>query len=89
MCETCGSLGFASRRNPGITNPNLTFERLREQAEIRKAARQELDYQQLMAKKDQGVEMTTEEKLRLAYYKGMIAAEQMAKLGGHTVCYTA
>ena len=90
MCETCGSLGFAPRRNPGIYNPvNVSFERAKQRAEARRIARQELDYQQLMSKKEQGVELTNEEKMRLAYYKGMIAAEQMAKLGEHTVCYTA
>ena len=90
MCETCGSLGFAPRRNPGISTPNsVVFERLREKAEARKAAKEQLDFQDLMSKKEQGVELTTEEKMRLAYYKGMIAAEQMAKLGDKTVCYMA
>ena len=90
MCETCGGLGFAPRRNPGIYNPaNVTFERAKQRAEARKVARQEMDYQQLLSKKEQGVELSNEEKMRLAYYKGMIAAEKMAKLGESTVCYMA
>ena len=87
MCETCGGLGIAPRRNPGIYNP--VFERAKQRAEARKVARQEMDYQQLVSKKEQGMELTTEENLRLAYYKGMIAAERMAKLGESTVCYMA
>ena len=87
MCETCGGLGIAPRRNPGIYNP--VFERAKQRAEARKVAREEQDYQQLMVKKDQGIELSNEEKLRLAYYKGMIAAENMAKLRDASVCYMA